>query len=130
MPADTRKTIAVVEDNPDNLLLARILLGDSYHLNEYTTGKAALNGIMKNPPDLVLMDISLPDIDGVTIMKRLRAKKQFVHLPVFAVTAHAMRGDRERFLKAGFDYYMSKPLIDSKALLYAIETFIGEHEVF
>ncbi|MBK8249764.1 MAG: response regulator [Gemmatimonadetes bacterium] len=114
------RRIAVVEDNPDNRLLAVALLEGRYHCDEYETGFAALDGMVASLPDLVLLDISLPGIDGVETLKRLRADARLARLPVIAVTAHAMAGDRERFLAEGFDDYLTKPILDEQALLGAI----------
>lgn len=125
MPA-RMKTIAVVEDNIDNMLLVRIILQDLYELNEYDNGQSALSGIASAPPDLVLMDISLPDIDGVTVMQELRANKNLPAFPIFALTAHAMEGDKEKFLQAGFDFYMAKPLVDTSELLRVIAAHLDK----
>lgn len=119
--------IAIVEDNPDNMLLARVLLQDRYQLQEYTDGRAAINGIISNPPCLVLMDISLPEIDGVTVMQRLRSETNLSGLPIVALTAHAMVGDKQRFLAAGFDYYISKPILGSSQLIEPIEQLLGRN---
>lgn len=114
------RRIAVVEDNPDNRLLAVALLEGTYTCDEYETGFDALVGMASSKPDLVLLDISLPGIDGVETLKRLRADARLSRLPVIALTAHAMAGDRERFLAAGFDDYLTKPILDEQALLGAI----------
>jgi CheY-like chemotaxis protein len=112
--------IAVVEDNPDNRLLAVALLEGTYTCDEYETGFDALTGMAASIPDLVLLDISLPGIDGVETLRRLRADARLARLPVIAVTAHAMAGDRERFLAAGFDDYLTKPILDEQVLFGAI----------
>jgi two-component system, cell cycle response regulator DivK len=114
-------TIAVVEDNADNRLLLQAILGDQYNLVEYENGSAALEGIASDRPDLVLLDISLPGIDGTEILQRLRSDVTLRDLPVIALTAHAMAGDREKFLAAGFDDYVTKPIIDETLLFKAIE---------
>lgn len=114
------KRIAVVEDNPDNRLLAVALLEGTYTCDEYETGIDALEGMVSSRPDLVLLDISLPGLDGVETLKRLRADARLARLPVIAVTAHAMAGDRERFLAEGFDDYLTKPILDEQVLLGAI----------
>jgi CheY-like chemotaxis protein len=114
------KKIAVVEDNPDNRLLVRALLEDHYVLTEYETGAEALAGLPGDRPDLVLLDISLPGMDGMEVLRRLRAEPALTGLPVIALTAHAMAGDRQRFLAAGFDDYVTKPIVDEGVLLGAI----------
>lgn len=114
------KRIAVIEDNPDNRLLVRAILEDRYELVEFETGKKALAAIPADPPDLVLLDISLPEMDGGEVLERIRAIEGLEGLPVIALTAHAMLGDRERFLAAGFDEYVSKPILDPELLIAAI----------
>ena len=118
------KMIAVVEDNADNRLLLRAFLGDRYEITEYENGHAALEGFAKQRPDLVLLDVSLPGMDGITVLSHIRASDTLKTLPVIALTAHAMHGDRERFLKSGFNDYVSKPIIDEQILLSAIERWI------
>ncbi len=113
--------IAIVEDNPDNRLLALALLEERYTCDEYETGLDALEGMSASPPDLVLLDISLPGIDGMETLRRMRANVLLAGLPVIALTAHAMTGDRERFLAAGFDDYVTKPILDETLLHAAIE---------
>src|SRR5271169_884134 len=115
------KKIAVVEDNPDNRLLVRVILEPLYHVTEYENGFAALDGLPLQKPDLVLLDVSLPEMDGTEVLSRLRADPRLHELPVIALTAHAMAGDREKYLAAGFDDYVSKPIIDERLLLEAIQ---------
>lgn len=115
------KKIAVVEDNPDNRLLVRVILESLYEVSEYEDGFSALEGLPKNPPDLVLLDVSLPEMDGTEVLQRLRASPDLRHLPVIALTAHAMAGDREKFMAQGFDDYVTKPIVDENLLLEAIQ---------
>lgn len=114
------KLIAVVEDNADNRLLIDALLSDLYRLVEYNTGPEALVGLRRELPDLVLLDISIPGMDGVEVLREIRADAALRDLPVIALTAHAMAGDRERFLGLGFDGYLAKPIMDEEQLLGAI----------
>jgi two-component system, cell cycle response regulator DivK len=103
--------ILVVEDNQKNMKLFRdVLRAKGYRTLEATTGARAVELAAEHGPDLVLMDIQLPDIDGVAALGRLRADGRTASLPVLALTAQAMEGDRERFLAAGFDGYVSKPV--------------------
>jgi len=103
--------ILVVEDNDKNMKLFRdVLLANGYRTLEATTGREAIALAAEHSPDLVLMDIQLPDIDGVEALARLRAGGRTSSVPVVALTAQAMDGDRERFLAAGFDGYVSKPV--------------------
>ncbi len=121
----SRRTVAVVEDNPDNRLLVQALLEDHYDLVEYETGGAALAGLRASLPDLVLLDISLPEMDGADVMREIRADPALRRLPVIALTAHAMTGDREKFLAAGFDEYVTKPIVDDSILLDAIARLLA-----
>ena len=107
----TSPQILVVEDNERNMKLFRDVLESSgYRTLEATTGERAVELAVEHCPDLVLMDIQLPDIDGVEALGRLRAEERTASVPVLALTAQAMDGDRERFLAAGFDGYLSKPV--------------------
>ena len=119
------KTIAVVEDNADNRLLLGALLGELYRIVEYEDGIEALAGMRRHPPDLVLLDISLPGMDGSEVLRRIRAEPALSRLPVIALTAHAMAGDRERYLDQGFDHYVAKPIMDEEELLGAIERLLA-----
>jgi two-component system, cell cycle response regulator DivK len=103
--------ILVVEDNLLSMKLFRdVLVASGYRAIEATTGAEAIDLATAHGPDLVLMDIELPDLDGVNALRRLRTNQRTAAIPVLAVTAQAMRGDRERFLAAGFDGYISKPV--------------------
>lgn len=115
------KKIAVVEDNPDNRLLVQVILEPAYEVAQYENGFTALEGLTQEKPDLVLLDVSLPEMDGTEVLRRLRADAALRDLPVIALTAHAMAGDREKYLAAGFDDYVTKPIIDERLLLEAIE---------
>src|SRR5579871_6343788 len=118
------KKIAVVEDNPDNRLLVRVILDSLYEVVEFETGLAALEGLPQEKPDLVLLDISLPEMDGSEVLRRLRADVRLAGLPVIALTAHAMAGDREKYLGAGFNDYVTKPIVDENILLAAIQRLL------
>ena len=107
----TGEQILLVEDNEKNMKLFRdVLQAKGYRTLEATTGARAVEVATEHGPDLVLMDIQLPDIDGVEVLSRLRADGRTASIPVLALTAQAMQGDRERFLAAGFDDYVSKPV--------------------
>lgn len=118
-------TIAVVEDNADNRLLLQAILDGLYELVEYENGADALSGLAASLPDLVLLDISLPGMDGNEILARIRADDALKRLPVIALTAHAMSGDREKYLAAGFNDYITKPIVDETILLGAIERWLS-----
>jgi two-component system cell cycle response regulator DivK len=121
-------TLAVVEDNADNRLLLQAILGDQYDLVEYDNGADALTAFGQARPDLVLLDISLPDMDGTEILQRIRKDAGLRSLPVIALTAHAMTGDREKFLAAGFDDYITKPIIDETQLFASIRRLLERDE--
>lgn len=113
--------LAVVEDNADNRLLVQALLGDLYEITEYETGHAAVEGLEADGPDAVLLDISLPGMDGPEVLAWIRATEALADTPVIALTAHAMAGDREKYLALGFDGYVTKPIVDEDVLIEAIE---------
>ena len=119
------KQIALVEDNPDNRLLVQVILEPFYQVTDYENGAAALDGMRRHKPDLVLLDVSLPGMDGTEVLARVRADAGLRALPVIALTAHAMTGDREKFLAAGFDDYVTKPILDETLLLSAIEKLLS-----
>ena len=121
-----RKSIAVVEDNADNRLLVDAILGDRFELHEYETGSDALDGMARVRPDLVLLDVSLPGMDGIEVVARLRSDAVLADVPIVALTAHAMTGDRERYLAAGFDAYVAKPIVDENVLIDAIERLLSQ----
>jgi two-component system, cell cycle response regulator DivK len=113
--------ILVVEDNAKNMTLLRdVLRATGYRTLEASTAEAALMLATEHGPALVLMDIRLPDMDGLEALKRLRLDERTASIPVLAITAQAMKGDRERVMEAGFDGYLSKPL-DIDELLATIE---------
>jgi CheY-like chemotaxis protein len=120
--------VAVVEDNPDNRFLVQALLEDHYDLTEYETGNAAVEGLLDDNPDLVLLDISLPDIDGTEVFSWIRNQEPLRTLPVIALTAHAMAGDREKFLAMGFNDYLTKPIVDETILLETIARWLTPPE--
>ena len=117
--------ILVVEDNGKNMKLFRdVLRATGYRTLEASTGEQALMLAARHGPALVLMDIRLPDMTGVEALGRLRRNKRTARIPVLAMTAQAMKGDRERFIEAGFDGYLSKP-VDIDELLTTVEQYCG-----
>ncbi len=101
--------VLVVEDNPLNMeLVLEILRAQGYTAHEAIDGEEAIGKADKEAYDLILMDIELPGMDGVEVAKII--KRKYKNLPIIALTSYAMKGDRERFLAAGFDEYVSKPL--------------------
>lgn len=124
--AGGRRRIAIVEDNPDNRLLVQAILEGRYDLVEYEDGPTALAGLPRDRPDLLLLDISLPGMDGEQVLHAVRQSETLRGVPAIALTAHAMAGDRERFLAAGFDDYVAKPIVDEELLLDAIARHLHE----
>jgi CheY-like chemotaxis protein len=111
-----KPVVLVVEDNPDNMRTARALLSDRYQVVEAEDGKTGVELARTHRPDIVLTDISLPVMDGIAVLAAIREDEALRATPVIAVTASAMKGDRETILAHGFDGYLSKP-IDHDALM-------------
>lgn len=118
------KRVAIVEDNPDNRLLVEAILEDDFELELFEDGIEAVAGIPKFNPHVILLDISLPGMDGKEVLRRLRAEPRTSAIPVIAFTAHAMHGDREDLLALGFHDYVSKPIVDEDVLLDAITNLL------
>lgn len=120
--------ILVVEDNDMNMQLVEFLLEEGgYHIVKATSGEEALAITRDGPsgtPDLILMDIHLPGMDGLSVVRAIKADERTARIPILALTAHAMRGDKDRFLEAGCDGYISKP-IDVKTFIASIERYLG-----
>ena len=117
--------VAVVEDNPDNRMLVQALLEDRYEISEYETGAEAVEGLPGDKPDVILLDISLPGMDGTEVLAWIRDQDDLKEIPVIALTAHAMAGDREKYLAAGFNDYVTKPIVDEDLLIEAIERWLS-----
>ena len=112
--------VLIVEDNEKNMKLVRdVLQATGYRTLEATTGEEGVELALSQAPALVLMDVQLPGIDGVEALERLRQNERTASIPVLALTAQAMSGDRERFLEAGFDGYLAKP-VDVRELIEAV----------
>jgi len=124
-PNAVRLTAAVVEDNPANRALFEIMLKPHYNVVAYGTGPEALEAFKRERPDVVIMDIALPGMSGLEVLKRLRADSALKSIPVVAVSAHAMSGDREKFLAAGFDGYLPKPIAGRATLLDALRPLVA-----
>lgn len=119
------RKIAIVDDAKDSRDFLYYLLRDDYEIARYEGGDEALREFNRNIPDLVIMDIRLHDLDGIEILNRIRQDQRLRNTPVIAVTANAMAGDREKYLEAGFDEYISKPIVDMEVLLSAIRRLIS-----
>jgi two-component system cell cycle response regulator DivK len=123
---DNTTKILYVEDNPENrLLIRRILQAEGYQVIEAPSAIDALDIVQKVTPDLILMDINLPEMDGYTLTARMRTLPHLSHAPIIALTANVMRGDRERTLEAGCDGYIQKP-VDVDLLPVLIQGFLSE----
>jgi two-component system cell cycle response regulator DivK len=118
------KRILYIEDNPDNrLLVRRVLQAEGYTVLEANDGQTGMKAAAETQPDLILMDINLPEIDGYEVTARLKQLPGMNHVPIVAVTANVMKGDREKTLAAGCDGYIQKP-IDIDLLPEQIERFL------
>ena len=124
-PGTSRPRIAIIEDNDDNLLLFEVILEERYELDQYLDGPKGLAGLCRCPPELLLLDISLPGMDGLEVLRQIRRDPKLQDMKVVALTAHAMAGDRERLLQAGFDAYLAKPILDESVLFDAIDKLLG-----
>jgi two-component system cell cycle response regulator DivK len=118
------KKILVVEDVDFNRDLVVQLLEDKYQVSEAVNGKEGVSIAEKEKPDLILMDLSLPVMDGWEATRIMKANTELRSIPVIALTAHAMKGDEEKALEAGCDDYLVKPL-DEDELMLIIEKYIS-----
>lgn len=116
------KTVVYIEDNYHNRRLVRkILIASGYRVVEAEDGLSGLAMVRELVPPMVLLDIGLPDIDGLEVVRQIRADAALAHIPVIAISASAMRGDRELFIAAGCDDYLAKP-IKVAELLQLVDT--------
>ena len=105
------RKILIVEDNEDNRELAvKVLRNKGFETVTAVDGEEAIEKAVSEKPDLILLDISLPKLDGYEVAKRLKNMEEFKEIPIVAFTAHAMKGDREKVIAAGFEGYISKPI--------------------
>jgi two-component system cell cycle response regulator DivK len=122
--------ILYIEDYPDNrLLIRRVLMAEGYDVLEAGDAQQALKMALSDPPDLILMDINLPEVDGYTLTARIRSTPRLAHIPVVALTANVMKGDRERVLEAGCDGYIQKP-VDIDQLPWQISKYLRKSKGF
>lgn len=120
-----KSRILVVEDNQDNMtLIVDVLNSLEYDVLQATDGLRGVEMAQELMPDLVLMDLSLPKMDGWTATRTIKAQEPLNHIPIIALTAHAMKGDRERALEAGCDDYISKP-INLQELASKLDEYLG-----
>lgn len=124
----SRKTVLLVEDNEDNLIIySTILRFGGYRVVEAHDGRAALEAARTMAPNLILMDVSIPYVDGLEVTRRLKSDPATRRIPIIALTAHALPSDRDRALAAGCDGYISKPA-EPRAILAAVRRELGEAE--
>lgn len=117
-------TILYIEDNAANrILIRRVLVAEGFHVLEAESAREALRVLDQQVPDLILMDINMPDLDGYTLTAQIKQRPGFAHVPIVALTANVMKGDRERTLQAGCDGYIQKP-VDVDALPQQIARYL------
>jgi len=106
-----KEKILIVEDNPENMrVMEMVLRRKDYILLKAIDGEEALDVAMKERPDLIIMDVWLPKMNGLEVTRRLRETPAFSRTPIIGVTAYAMKGDREKVIESGCDAYLSKPI--------------------
>ncbi len=116
--------ILYIEDNPQNMRLVRKILGAAgYHVIEAVDGESGFRALLESQPNIVLMDVNLPDIDGLELTQRIKSNSELASIPIIALTANAMHGDRERCLDAGCNGYIPKP-VTKLNLLSTIASFL------
>jgi CheY-like chemotaxis protein len=115
--------VSIIEDHDDNRELLRFILDDFYEVESFRDGATGLAGIRESPPDIILLDISMPNVGGLEVIREIRSDPRIRHIPVIAVTAHTMKGDRELILSYGFSDYVAKPIVD----LDSFQQLIQEH---
>jgi CheY-like chemotaxis protein len=121
-----RTFILIVEDNPGNQMLASAVLErEGYEVGLAESSVQALERVAAHPPDLILMDVQLPGMDGLSLTKLLKSASETAAIPIVALTAHAMSGDREQALDAGCIAYISKP-IDTRTFADQIREILGQ----
>lgn len=120
--------ILYIEDNPHNMRLVRKMLQmKNYEVIGAKDGKSGIDVAHDEKPDLILLDINLPDIDGIEVCARIRASEEISYIPIVALTANAMHGDRERFLESGMDGYLPKPITRNE-LINTVRQFLGDSD--
>ncbi len=120
------KTALIIEDNDNNLELIRFILQQAgYRVRFAMTGLEGVQQALTIPPDFIVLDIQLPDINGLEVLKRIRANPVGQTVPIIAMTSYAMSGDKERLLSAGCTSYIEKP-IDPMTVIAQIEAVIGK----
>ncbi|HUH12464.1 MAG TPA: response regulator [Longimicrobiales bacterium] len=120
-----KKRVLLVEDNEDNLVVYRTILDHvGYHVIEARDGEEGVNRAREELPDMVLIDVSIPKMDGWEVTRRLKAGDDTRHIPVVALTAHALEEDRQRAVDAGCDGYLAKP-VEPRRVVEEVQKFVG-----
>ena len=123
-----KEKILVAEDNPPSMRLIEMTLrARDYTLLKATDGQKALEIAIRERPDLIIMDIQLPKMSGLEVIKRLRKMPECSHIPILTLTAYAMKGDREKFIEAGCDAYLSKP-VSPREILEVVAEMLLQHK--
>jgi two-component system, cell cycle response regulator DivK len=118
------KTALIIEDNDDNLELIRFILEQAHYQTRFAmTGLKGVHEATTNPPDFIILDIQLPDINGLEVLKRIRNHENGKTIPIIAMTSYAMSGDKERLMTAGCTGYIEKP-IDPSIVIKQIQQLI------
>jgi CheY-like chemotaxis protein len=119
------KTVLLVEDNEDNLVVYRTILEHvGFRVIEARDGEEGVNRAKEFRPDLILMDISIPKIDGWEATQRLKSDQETRDIPIIALTAHALEEDRQKAIQAGCDGYLAKP-VEPRRVVQEVERFVG-----
>ena len=124
LPVTGTPLVLVVEDNPDNMITIKALLDGKCQIIEAEDGQTGVKQAIKHQPHLILMDIALPGMNGIEALNEIRKEEELVYVPIIAVSASAMKGDREDFIALGFDDYVSKP-IDNKAFQIMLKEYLN-----
>ncbi|TDB36840.1 MAG: response regulator [Actinobacteria bacterium] len=120
------RKILLVEDNPQNRYLVTFLLEkNGYDVVVAEDGEEAISAVAEHVPDLILMDVQLPKLDGYEATRRIKADQRFASIPLVALTAHSMKGDRGKAMAAGCDDYVTKP-VDADQLIGRIKDLLGD----
>jgi two-component system cell cycle response regulator DivK len=123
----TQGTILYIEDDPNNRnLVRRVLESEGFKLVEAPSASTAMEYLKGNKPNLILMDINMPEMDGYALTAKIKSIPEYSQIPIVAITANVMRGDREKSLEAGCDGYIQKP-IDIDILAQQVERFLKEY---
>lgn len=121
-------TVLLVEDNEDNLLIySTILRHSGFSVVEARDGQAGIDAAKRELPGLILMDVSIPVMDGLEATRRLKADPDTKHIPIIALTAHALASDQEKAMEAGCDGYIAKPA-EPRVVLQAVKDYLGDAE--